>query len=507
MSGVSSKGLLLHHHHGDESGDDIAGHQGGPDADPDELRLTTVGIDVGSSTSHLMFADLTLRRLATSLSSRYVVTERTVRWRSPVILTPFCAEGVIDAEALRTFVVSSYEEAGLLASDVDSGAVILTGEALRRRNARAIADSLATSAGSLVCASAGHHLEAVLAAHGSGAVAQSSSRQGARLHLDIGGGTTKLALVRNGEVVGTSAVAVGGRLIAYDEERRLIRVEETLRPVLELCGLSPKIGDRLEVQEEEMLAKALSDVLVDAIEGRWEHGVLPRLLLTEPLEGLGAAVALSFSGGVAEYLGGVETPRYGDLSAALAGELEGWLTSRGIEVIEAPQRIRATVIGASQFSVQVSGNTVGVDEEFLPVRNLAVVRLDVPAEPLAAAEAESSLTSALRRLDEGTDELLPVAIGVCWQGPPSYTRLAAVASGLGSAWRASGRGRRPMVVVVDADIGSSLALNLRALHPDLPSVSVLDGVVLAEMDFIDVGAVLRPAGVVPVVVRSLLFSG
>jgi ethanolamine utilization protein EutA len=176
----------------------------------DNVELTTVGIDVGSSTSHLMFARVHLQRLATGLSSRFVVAERQVLWRSPILLTPYQADSSIDAAALGAFVEDAYAQAGLRRSQVDSGAVILTGEALKRVNAKAIADRFAETGGGLVCATAGHHLEASLAAHGSGAVALSRQKDSVILNVDIGGGTTKFALVRAGEIIATSAIAVPG---------------------------------------------------------------------------------------------------------------------------------------------------------------------------------------------------------------------------------------------------------------------------------------------------------
>ena len=57
----------------------------------DNVELTTVGIDIGSSTSHLMFARVHLQRLGTALSSRFVVVGRKVLWKSPILLTPLPA--------------------------------------------------------------------------------------------------------------------------------------------------------------------------------------------------------------------------------------------------------------------------------------------------------------------------------------------------------------------------------------------------------------------------------
>src|ERR1700728_788333 len=184
--------------------------------DQDNVSFKTVGIDIGSSTSHLLFAKGALQRQSQGLSSRFVVIGREIVWRSPILLTPFLPDGTIDAQALGAFIAGCYRDAGLAQADIDNGAVILTGEAIKRKNARAIDELFAGEAGKFVCATAGHLLECRLAAHGSGAVALSKARDACILHADVGGGTTKLALIDRGIILGLAAFAVGGRLVAAD---------------------------------------------------------------------------------------------------------------------------------------------------------------------------------------------------------------------------------------------------------------------------------------------------
>ena len=201
------------------------------------VELKTVGIDIGSSTSHLLFAKVTMRRRAQGLSSRFIVTDRAVVWRSPIILTPFLPDGAIDVGRLEVFVQDAYHQAGYERGDIDSGAVILTGEAIKRKNARAIDELFAKEAGKFVCATAGHKLESTLAAHGSGAVQLSKDRGECFLHMDIGGGTTKLALIDNGRICGVSAFAVGGRLLATDDSGIWTRVDKSAQLAADDLGL------------------------------------------------------------------------------------------------------------------------------------------------------------------------------------------------------------------------------------------------------------------------------
>src|ERR671935_1898498 len=229
--------------------------------DFDNVELRTVGVDVGSSTSHLLFAHLHLQRLVQSLSSRFVVVERKVLHRSPILLTPYRPDGLIDVEALAEFVLQAYADAGMERSDVDTGAVILTGAALERANARAVADLFAEEGGKFVCASAGHNLEGILAAHGSGAVALSHERGDTLLHVDIGGGTTKLGLLHNGEVLRTAAVHVGGRLVAIDADDRITRIEPSATLVAEQLGIPLELGGKLLPDDRHRLADALVEIL------------------------------------------------------------------------------------------------------------------------------------------------------------------------------------------------------------------------------------------------------
>src|SRR5438046_8787737 len=109
--------------------------------------------------------------------------------RSPILLTPYRADNTIDAAALDAFFQQAYADAGLTPIDVDSGAIILTGEAIKRTNARAVADLFAEHAGKFVCASAGHKVEAILAANASGALPLSRQPAPTGHTGDRGGGT------------------------------------------------------------------------------------------------------------------------------------------------------------------------------------------------------------------------------------------------------------------------------------------------------------------------------
>jgi ethanolamine utilization protein EutA len=477
----------------------------------DNLELLTVGIDIGSSTSHLLFARVTLRRQTHDLSSRFVVVDRQMLWQSPILLTPFLPDGTIDAHALSHFVHDAYHAAGITRADVDSGAVILTGEAIKKSNARAIDEIFASESGKFVCATAGHHLESILAAHGSGATELSRTRGSVGLHVDVGGGTTKLALIERGELRDVAAFAVGGRLLAQDEQGRWTRVDDSAALVAKELDLDTSPGSLANPEVRRRITRRLAELAVDQIVGAELDDLGKELELTEPLRRTVTPEYISFSGGVSEYLFGHETADHGDIAKELAAELVTQLRDRtDVPSIEVGQRIRATVIGASQFTVQVSGKTIFLSSPgVLPVQNVPVVHLGTPVDdvidPHLIAEAFRSATEL-----QGADLAGLVALAFGWSGLPSYERLHAMAQGIVAALTPHGtdgdRAHGPLVLVNDGDVGQSLG---RILRHDLGvsrELISIDGVELKELDYVDIGEFLDPPGVVPVVIKSLLFS-
>jgi ethanolamine utilization protein EutA len=475
--------------------------------DQEHVDLTTIGIDIGSSTSHLLFARVLLERQTQGLSSRFVVVHRQVLWRSPIMLTPFLPDGTIDAATLGGFIAKAHKDAGITPSDVDSGAVILTGEAIKKRNAQAIDELFAAEAGKFVCATAGHKLECTLAAHGAGAVRLSAERGECVLHVDIGGGTTKLALIDKGVILGVAAVAVGGRLIAADPAGRWTRVDDSARLVARELGLATDPVTLADPAVRQRIARRLAAITADYILDAPRDGLGGTLLLTEELARPIAPAAITFSGGVAEYVFGYEAHDYGDIARPLAAALTDELARRGAPVaIDPGQRIRATVIGASQFTVQVSGKTIHLsDPGILPLHNVPVVHAGLD---LGGAFEPAALTAAIRaslaRMDVPPEARL--AIAFAWHGDPDHARIAAAGRAIVAAVAPDGRRRAPLLLMIDGDVGRTFGQLLRdelAVEGDLVSI---DGVQLQELDFVDVGALISPPGVVPVVIKSLLFS-
>ena len=474
--------------------------------DQETIELRTVGIDIGSSTSHLMFASVTLQRQSQGLSSRFTVVDRHVLWRSPIILTPFLPDGAIDAHALAHFIHDAYYDAGLRRSDVDSGAVILTGEAIKRRNARAIDEIFAAESGKFVCATAGHKLECILAAHGSGASALSQRRRECGLHVDVGGGTTKLALIDRGEILSVAAFAVGGRLLAQDASGAWTRIDASAHQVAQQLGIDALPETFADPAVRTAMARRLATIVVDQIVGKRPDALGLALELTEPLARTVKPAFITFSGGVAEYIYGRESADYGDIAKLLAAEIVKQIKTRvRVPVVEPLERIRATVIGASQFTVQVSGKTIYLpDAAVLPVHNVPVVHLGRKlAERIEIDEIVAAFTrhADLRDVAPGAR----LALAFAWDGEPDHARLLAMARAIMRFAAPAGQRDQTLFLMIDGDVGASLG---RILHDELHLAAGLvsiDGIALRELDFVDVGELLDPPGVVPVVIKSLIF--
>jgi len=469
----------------------------------DEIRLASVGVDIGSSTSHLVFSRLVLERL----DNRYVVSERKVVHESEVLLTPYAGDASIDAVALGRFIDRQYELAGVDSKAIDTGALILTGVAVRRSNARAIGELFASQAGKFVSVSAGDALEATLAAFGSGACARSVRESARVMNVDLGGGTTKIAVCEAGEIAELTAVDVGARIVSFDAGGRVARIEEAGRRFAAEVGLVLQIGEKPDADRLNTMVERMADHLFEIISKTALGADAAGLLRLAPLRNGRKPDVVSFSGGVSEYVYGREDRAFGDLGPAFARAILARIESWGPRIEPSAEGIRATVIGASQYTIQVSGSTILVaPQSVLPLRNVPVVTPNLPldAETLAVERISESVGAALRRLDLDDGER---AVALCyrWKGSATYARLDAFCRGIVAGF-ANGLGRGlPLILVGDGDVGGLIGIHCREETGLSNPIVSIDGIVLKEFDFVDIGALLETSGAVPVVIKSLVF--
>ena len=469
----------------------------------DEILLISVGVDIGSSTSHLVFSRLLLERL----DNRYVVSKREIVHESEVLLTPYAADQTIDAVALGAFIDAQYDLAKVDPRAIDTGALILTGVAVRRSNARAIADLFAAQAGKFVSVSAGDALETTLAAFGSGAAARSIREDNCVMNVDIGGGTSKIAVCKDGAVVDMTAIDVGARIISFDHTGHVVRMEEAGRRFAAAIGAKLEIGMKVDADVLDRLVECMADCLFEAMSSA-SLGVATReLLRLEPLRNERAPDVITFSGGVSEYIYGRQTGHFGDLGPHLAKAITQRVLAWGPRVEQPDQGIRATVVGASQYTIQVSGSTVFVAPmSMLPLRNVPVITPDLPlaAEELDVAHIANAVRAALRRLDLHEGEQ---AVALCyhWQSSATFARLDAFARGIRDGLSILLERGLPIILVGDGDIGGLVGIHFKEEMSLANAIVSIDGITLKEFDFIDIGAMLELSGAVPVVIKSLVF--
>src|SRR5512132_2248608 len=476
----------------------------------DHVTLVTVGIDIGSSGTQVIFSRINLRRYGEDLTSRYYVVSRETLFQSPVALTPYASDERIDDAALGAIIDDAYKTAGVQPEDIDTGVVILTGEALRRENAEAIAALLAEQRGDFVTAAAGHHMESMLAAYGSGASKVSYAEDKRILNVDIGGGTTKLGIVEKGNVIATAALHIGGRLQVMEETGRIVRLDPAGKFHVRQAGFSWSRGDVVSSAQLDNVATSMADLLVAALAQRPLPHAVEHLYLTDPIGELGRIDGVMFSGGVGEYVYGREQRDFGDMGRRLGGAIRARIDAGALPwpLLPPGECIRATALGASEYSVQLSGNTSTITNPgaLLPRRNLQVLQAPYVCEETIDPE---KLAAAIRGhftnfdLTEGEAE---VALALRWLGAPSHERIFAFAQGIVRGMAGTIERRKPLYLMLDGDVAQTLGAILREELLVESEILAIDGLVLRDFDYIDLGRVRMPSFTVPVTIKSLLFS-
>ena len=461
------------------------------------LQLVSLGVDVGSSTTHLRLSRVDL----VWTGKRYLPVGWTLLHESPIWRTPMRDQTRIDSAQVRRLVEEELQHAIPQPGRIDIGSVLLTGLALARHNARALAEALARQCGDFIAVCAGDDLEASLAAYGSGAVARSIGLDRPLLHLDIGGGTTKLARCQDGRVDGVAAVAAGARLALTGPHGSITHVEEPAARLL--CDTESSAGAATALDAGE-LAKRMAVVVADLALG--QAGVDRSVWLrTAPLPAGEPPGYVSFSGGVSEFIYHREERDFGDLGAALGAAIRKEFAGRGLEVLELRPGIRSTVLGATQQTVQVSGSTIYLsDDRLLPLRDVPLVapELVLSGDRVDAAAVSRAVLAAFAR--RALSQAQAVGVVVRWRGPATYRRLERFCRGLHDAVSKADPHPSTLVLACDADVGGLLGAHLvEELEVGYPVLS-LDGLDLREFDYLDIGVPLA-FGSIPVVIKSLLF--
>ncbi|MCJ7622256.1 MAG: ethanolamine ammonia-lyase reactivating factor EutA [Anaerolineaceae bacterium] len=473
-------------------------------------EMLSVGIDIGTTTTQVVFSLLSLVDISRAGQiSRIEIQDRKVVYQSEIVFTPLIDPETIDVMKVKKIIEGEYASAGVSPAQVETGAVIITGETAKTKNAEEILEAIAGLAGDFVVTVAGPHVESMIAGRGSGAAEYSRRHFTTVTNVDIGGGSANSAIFKQGEMLAAAAMNYGGRILEIGHESG--QIKKITRPgqiILDTLGLRYRIGDRPDFDDLRKIAACLADLTIDLIEGT-ESILAKKLYLTSPSSISGAGKRLMLSGGVALYYydpipihSVFETTIHGDIGPLLGKVLREHPTLRTYQVIRPSEVMRATVLGASSQLVTLSGSTIWTEQDILPIRNIPVIRPGLDGGVLTPALISDAIQDALLRwdIDVAHDSF---AIALELDQTLDYPMLVRLAQGI-SGFAATLPGGRPLIAIIKSDYAQVLGQTMKSMLAERPLL-VIDQVGLEEGDFSDIGVPLMDGRVVPLSVKTLIF--
>ncbi|WP_049995924.1 ethanolamine ammonia-lyase reactivating factor EutA [Halococcus sediminicola] len=470
-----------------------------------ERRLTSIGIDIGTTTTQVLLSELTVGTAGHAGADKLVVTDREILHRGEIHRTRLLDAETVDIEATASIVHEELAAAGVAPSEIDTGAVIVTGETAHKDNAEPLVHRLAIDSGEFVAATAGAALEAVLAGRGAGTATRAIKTEAVIANVDIGGGTTNIAVFDATGVRDTRCIDVGGRLVEFDGEGTVAKLSEPARSLAEELGLSIDGGENQTCDDFRKLIAAMADCVLDTATGppfadrtrTLAIGSLP----TETVQLDGVV----FTGGVGRL---VNTPdeaadAYGDAGSLLAAAVRD--RAAALPVLQPEEDVRATVIGAGTQTMRLSGRTLAVDASLLPLRNLPVIgALDLGniCREMLFDRFDDAVATAEERHGPGE----PFVLSIDDVGPVTYQRVKDVAKAIAAACGDANETGMPVVVLTRQNCAKALGQTLNS-HLDGHPILTIDEVEADEGDYLDIGSPLADSDTVPVVVKTLAFGG
>lgn len=477
----------------------------------EEFKLLSAGIDIGTTTTQLVISELTMKnRLPGARIPKIEITEKKILYQSPIYMTPIIDHKEVDAKALKEIIEKEYRKAGFSLDSIDTGAVIITGETAKKENAEKIIHQLAEFAGDFVVAVAGPQLESVLAGKGSGACDYSKHNMKKVVNLDIGGGTTNIAVFYNGNVEGSTCVNVGGRLIEIDEASdRISYISKPAKIFIDTYGINIKNGEKISICELEKFCDKMVELTGLVLRGEEIPPALQDIIMGPLLKQDNNYDCIMFSGGVAEYIYGNKNEddrlyKYGDIGILLSKAFKKSNLVKDYELIIAENTIRATVIGAGTQSMGISGSTVFIKPDMLPIRNIPVAKIYWSEFPKDELGIKESIIAVVKRYD-GSLKHNALAISLPCPKELSFENIERIACGIYKAWLESMDRNKPLVVIVEKDIAKVLGQTLQIKSGGEMKFICIDSIYVNDGDYIDVGRPMSKDDVVPVIIKTLVF--
>lgn len=460
-------------------------------------RIISAGIDIGTSTTKLVISELSLRNVAGGGQvPKIEITDKKILYRSPIFKTPLLSDTVIDIPAVQSMVESEYHQAGITMENIQTGAVIISGETATKQNAEEMVYRLSKAAGEFLVAAAGPDLEGIIAAKGSGAYQHSIETGKTIANIDIGGGTANIAVYRSGMLCGTCTLHIGGRLVEWEGAK--VKVAPSIGKWLKSKGHSPLNVDGVIIANE--MSKVLSRFLAGSFTKEDEL-----LLVGKEPSWTGRIDVLMFSGGVSDciYHEEREDKSFQDIGMMLATSIKENEVLAAWEWEQPVETVRATVLGAGTHTTEISGATIEVNDSHLPVRNIPVYRIDFQGVlDDGTGTMAQSVQDAITIYDP-LKEGLNFAFYLTNLPYLSFRDIQQLAAEFTEALMQKPNQQQPLIIVMDSDYGKVLGQTFLANRPDLPVICI-DQTQVEHGDYLDIGRLLR-TGVVPVVVKTLTF--
>lgn len=472
--------------------------------------ILSVGIDIGTSTTQLVFSNITIENTASNFSvPRIKIVDKNIIYRSEIYFTPLITQTKIDKDKVREIIEGEYKNAGVKPSDVETGAVIITGETARKENANEVLQSLSGFAGDFVVATAGPDLESIIAGRGAGADKISDEENAYVVNIDIGGGTSNLALFKNGELVDTGCLDIGGRLIKIDKDtKKIYYIYPKIKKLAQSIGVNIEVGDIAEIDKIRKIAKAMAEILEEAVCIKQRSSMYDEIQTNKGLKDGYNIEYITFSGGVADYVYNEDYSdpfRFGDMGVVLGEEIKKSNLANKLKVRTAIETIRATVVGAGSHTTDISGSTITYTSDVFPIKNLPILKLSKEDEDGGFESIERAINEKLKWFNL-ENESQRVAVALKGIKNPSFDEVQKLSKSLINGMTELLEKEYPIFVIVENDIAKVLGQTMYIQLGKKKNVVCIDSIKVENGDYIDIGKPLINGKVVPVVIKTLVFN-